>query len=166
MRYTSDSKTGGRESGKVQARMATARLNQQAPPADPSVPRPSWRTRLAHWAFASRPADRILKRRATYLVETLQVAGHVKPGGVYVDVGSGTGHNSVRMAQVAQGLRARFICIEPVSKPTRRVLKRVTKRTDRLVQFVRSIGNRLPLPDRHADGASVFFVLHHIPYDI
>lgn len=146
--------------------MVTAPLTQQASQVDPPAPRTSWRTRLTNWAFGFRPADRILKRRAAYLVETLQVAGHIKPGGVYVDVGSGTGHNSVRMAQVARGLRARFICIEPVSKPTRRVLRRVAKRTDRLVQFVRSIGNRLPLPDCHADGASVFFVLHHIPYDI
>ena len=34
------------------------------------------------------------------------------------------------------------------------------------MQFVRGIGNQLPLSDHQADGVSLFFVLHHIPYEI
>jgi len=131
-----------------------------------SVPRATWRTRLSNWAFSSKPADQILNRRAAHLVDMLQMGHHMQRDGVYVDIGSGTGHNSVRIAQVSKGLQARFICIEPVTKPTRRVLRRMAKRTDGLLQFVRAIGNRLPLSDGHADGVSIFFVLHHIPYDL
>lgn len=129
-----------------------------------SVPTATWRTRLANWAFSTRPADLVLKRRATHLVSMLKLASHISDGGVYVDIGSGTGHNTVRIAQMTKGLRARFICVEPVSKPTRRVLRRMASRTDGLVQFVRGIGNQLPVRNHQADGVSLFFVLHHIPY--
>ncbi len=131
-----------------------------------ATPRPTWRTRLANWAFGLKPADTILEHRAADLVERLHLARYLQPRGVYVDIGSGTGHNSVRMARVARGFQARFVCVEPVGKPTRRVLKRMKKRTDGRVQFVRALGNCLPLPDNHADGVSVFFVLHHIPYPV
>ncbi len=94
------------------------------------------------------------------------MARHLRPGGLYVDIGSGTGHNSVRMARAAVGLRARFVCVEPVSRPTPRVLRYMRKRTDGGMQFVRALGDRLPLRDGQVDGVSIFFVLHHIPYEI
>lgn len=152
---------------RIQGRMETAGPDEpRATDTGLSVPRATWRSRLANWAFGLKPADDILKHRAADLVDRLHVVRYLQPGGVYIDIGSGTGHNSIRMASVAKGLKTRFICVEPVTKPTRRVLRRLEKRTDGWVQFVRAVGSLLPLPDRCADGVSVFFVLHHIPYPI
>lgn len=131
-----------------------------------TIPEPTWRTRLSNWVFGLKPADRILQRRAVDLVDKLRLVRYLKPRGVYVDVGSGTGHNSAQMAGTAKGLGARFICVEPVSKPTWRVLRSMRHHSDGLVQFIRAVGNRLPLPSQIADGVSIFFVLHHIPYPI
>ena len=129
-------------------------------------PQPTWRTRLTNWVFGTGPADKVLKRRAVDLVAKLHVKQHLQQNGVYVDIGSGTGHNSARMARVASGLGVRFVCVEPVSKPTKRVRRSIIKWNASPIQFVRAVGDRLPIRDGAAYGASLFFVLHHIPYDI
>ena len=136
------------------------------PPKDtvPATPYPSWRSRLVNWAFGFKPADTILKRRAVDLVGKLNFDSYVEPSGVYVDIGCGTGHNSVRMARVARV--GRFVCVEPVAKPTKRVLRSIRKWGIDQIQFVRAVGNRLPLADHQAAGVSLFFVLHHVPYEI
>ena len=126
----------------------------QTSPAKPpvvtlSAPQPTWRTRLSNWVFGVKVADNILKRRAVDLAAKLHVDCYLERGGVYVDIGAGTGHNSAHIARLAHGLDARFLCVEPVSKPTKRVLQRVDNRTDTRVQFIRAIGNRLPVPRRH-----------------
>jgi len=131
-----------------------------------TIPQSTWRTRLSNWVFGLKPADRILQRRAIDLVDRLHLERYFQPGGVYIDIGSGAGHNSAQMAAAARGLGARFVCVEPVSKPTWRVLRSIRHHSDGLVQFVRAVGNCLPLPDQIADGVSVFFVLHHIPSPI
>ena len=133
---------------------------------DTPTPRPTWRTRTSNWVLGLKPADKILRRRAAGLVEKLNLSQQLKPGGLYVDIGSGTGHNSVQMARTARGRAVRFVCVEPVTKPTKRVLRQISKRTDGHLQFIRALGNCLPLPDGVADGVSFFFVIHHIPYAI
>ncbi len=130
------------------------------------APRPTWRSKASNWFFGLKPADSVLKRRAAGLVDKLEIAEHLQANGTYVDIGSGTGHIPTQIARRAVGLHARFVCIEPVSRPTKRVLHRMRTRTDGHVHFARSIGNRLPLPDGVANGVSAFFVLHHIPYPI
>lgn len=132
----------------------------------PGPPRPTWRTRATNWFFGLKPADQVLRHRAADLIDKLGIADHLKPGGVYVDIGSGTGHIPTQIARTANGLGARFVCIEPVSRPTKRVRRRVQRLTDTHIQFVRSLGDRLPVGDATADGVSIFFVLHHIPSPI
>ncbi len=119
------------------------------------------------WVFGRvKYADTILNRRAADLVKKLDIAKHLQRDGLYVDIGAGTGHISVQMARAAYGLGARVIGVEPIMKPAKRAVARAKHRTDVPVHFVKGIGNRLPLPDHTADGVSIFFVLHHIPYDI
>ena len=135
-------------------------------PVSVPVPQPTWRIRLSNWFFGVKPADTIFHRRAIDLTNKLQMADYIKPSCTYVDIGAGIGHNAAQIARLANGLDARVVCVEPVSKPTKRVLQRMRNRTDTAVQFVRAVGNRLPLATGIADGTCIFFVLHHIPYEI
>jgi SAM-dependent methyltransferase len=52
-----------------------------------------------------------------------------------------------------------------VWRPTGRVLRRWRRRDRGRLLFVRGDGTRLPVDDESVDGVSLFFVLHHIPYD-
>lgn len=100
------------------------------------------------------------------LVERLEVADRMVANGAYLDIGSGTGHITVGMALAGERKSARCIGLEPVSKPTGRVKKRIQRRSAVNVNFARAIGNELPLRENSVDGVSMFFVLHHIPLEI
>ncbi len=136
------------------------------PPVALSPPGPTWRSRVTRWVFGLKPADKILRQRAEDLLNRLRFGQHLKQGGVYVDIGSGTGHNAVQAARMAWGKDAKFICIDPVMKPTKAVMRRMRRRTECRLQFIRAVGGCLPLPDASADGVTVLFVLHHIPYPV
>ncbi len=136
------------------------------PGATTLAPQPMLRNRLKLWAFNSSFAHRKLSLRAEELLDRINFADHLVPDGIYVDIGSGTGHNAARMARVGTSHNATILCIEPETKPTRRVLKHIERRSPGRVEFVRALGNEIPRPDDFADGASIFFVLHHIPYEI
>ena len=127
---------------------------------------PTWRTRAVTWAFGFKFADDILHLRAKDLIGRLDLADHVVPDGFYVDVGSGTGHITTQVARKTRGKAARFLCVEPVSRPTWRVRRFVEERTEGRVYFARATGDELPVETDAADGVSAYFVLHHIPYDI
>ena len=126
---------------------------------------PTWRTRAVTWAFGFKFADDRLHARAKEMVEKLALPDHVLPGGLYVDVGSGTGHITTQLARKTRGKAARYLCVEPVSRPTWRVRRFVEERTEGGVYFARATGDELPVDTDAADGVSAYFVLHHIPYD-
>ena len=81
-------------------------------------------------------------------------------------MGSGTGHITSQITRKTRGKAARFLCVEPVSRPTWRVRRFVEERTAGHVYFARATGDELPVETAVADGVSAYFVLHHIPYDI
>lgn len=129
-------------------------------------PRPTVRSRLRHWFFGLSPVHKVLYQRAADLVEKINYDEHLRPDGVHVDVGSGTGHNSCNMARRAGKHNVRFICVDPVGRPTKRVLKHIKRKIKTPIEFVACGGDALPLSDDQAVSASIFFVLHHIPYEI
>jgi ubiquinone/menaquinone biosynthesis C-methylase UbiE len=125
----------------------------------------SWRVKVWRKVFNLKFVDSILRRRADELVNKLDVLKHLTAGGTYLDIGTGSGHNIVRILLAGRELEIRYIALDPSAPPTLRVMRRVRKNLAGRVLFLRGDGMQLPLADQSVDGVSIFFVLHHIPSD-
>jgi ubiquinone/menaquinone biosynthesis C-methylase UbiE len=123
----------------------------------------SLRTRVWRLVFRLRPVDTILKRRAREVIEKTGVRKHLKVGGVYLDVGSGSGHIAEALVRDHPGRSIRALAMDPVWTPTSRVIRRVRRRIGKQLLFLRGDGTRLPVGDAAVDGVLLFFVLHHVP---
>ena len=131
-----------------------------------SVPPPTWRHWAVRRAFNLKFVDIWLRDRAAAMLDRLSVTEHMPDSGVHLDVGSGSGHIIAQMARRAGKAGPLFACVEPIARPTPRVLSRLDEHTPGRAHFLKASGDRLPLPDASADSASIFFVLHHIPRDL
>ena len=139
------------------------------PDADPPlppfarVPPPTWRHWAVRRAFNLKFVDIWLRDRANDILDKLSVLEHLPKAGLHLDVGSGSGHIIAQMARRAGKAGPLFACVEPIARPTPRVLSRLDEHVPGRAHFLKASGDRLPLPDASADSASIFFVLHHIP---
>ncbi len=122
------------------------------------------RVRLWRSIFGLGPIDALLKQRARRLLELSGWTGRLKPGGRYIDIGCGAGHVVDRILRAAPG-DVRYLAIDPVWKPAAPVLRRKRARYAERLLFARGDGRNLPAPDGGFDGASIVFVLHHVPFD-
>lgn len=124
------------------------------------------RVRLWRLIFEWSWVDRILRRRALEVIERTGVQRHLKADGRYLDIGTGAGHIVERLVRLERARNIKYLGMDPVWKPTPRVLSRVRKRHAGRLVFLRGDGTRLPVGDESVDGVSMFFVLHHIPYPL
>lgn len=124
------------------------------------------RVRLWRQFFQWSLMDRLLRRRALELIDRTGVRRHLKPGGVYLDIGTGAGHIVERLVRLERSQNIKYLGMDPVWKPTARVLTRARKRHAGRLLFLRGDGTRLPVADGAVDGVSMFFVLHHIPHPL
>jgi SAM-dependent methyltransferase len=88
-------------------------------------------------------------------------AGDVRRGEACVDIGSGTGTMTRRLARLA-GPEARVLGIEP-NGMMRRVAEERAAAEGMVVEFCQGLATELPLPDRSADVVWCERVLQHVP---
>jgi ubiquinone/menaquinone biosynthesis C-methylase UbiE len=115
--------------------------------------------------------DNIAKKRAMDILEKSLIKKYLKPNGTYLDIGSGLGHITEEMIKTGEDKDIQVLGLEPVWKTLNKVLTRVMNQTkDEKGEsgnhtFIRATGGNLPLRDGSLDGASLFFVMHHIPLE-
>lgn len=138
-----------------------------APSPSPSLPPPrrDFRVTFWQWVFGTSIADRILKKRAAKLIDQSGINRHLKPDGLYLDIGSGSGHFVERIVRQQSGGNQRFLALDPAWRPTPYVRRRLQERNPGRVLFMIADGLKLPVDDASLDGASLCFVLHHVPYE-
>lgn len=107
--------------------------------------------------------DRFLQHRAAGMVRNSGILPYLRDGGRYVDVGSGFGHITEKVALAERALATRWVAIDPAIRPSRPVRRRLNRAAARRVSFVMGLGEMLPLRDGCVDGVVLFFVLHHVP---
>ncbi|MBI1336739.1 MAG: methyltransferase domain-containing protein [Phycisphaera sp.] len=122
-----------------------------------------WRARLLNKAYGLPFADAILKRRAQSMIDRSRVMQAMRPGGVYLDVGSGTGHIIERLARQTAELETRFVGIDLFWKPIGRVTRRLRDKAPGRAVFTHASATALSMPDASCDAVTCFYVLHHIP---
>jgi ubiquinone/menaquinone biosynthesis C-methylase UbiE len=105
--------------------------------------------------------DEISQRRAIDIVEKSKIREHLKPDGVYLDIGTGFGHIVERIVREEEDKNVKFLALDPAWKPLKKVRKRLAKEAEGRVSFMKAIGEQLPIKDKSLDGVSLFFVLHH-----
>jgi ubiquinone/menaquinone biosynthesis C-methylase UbiE len=108
--------------------------------------------------------DRIAQKRAIDIVEKSKVREHLKPGGVYLDIGTAIGHIVERIVKEEESKDVKFLAVEPIWKPLKKVRERL-KETGK-VGFAKAVGEALPVKDKSVDGISLFVVLHHVNPEI
>lgn len=123
------------------------------------------RIRLWRTIFGLGPVDALLKQRAGLLLETSGWTQRLAAGGRYVDIGCGAGHVVDRILRNSPHADVRYLAIDPVWTPAVPVLRRAQKRYANQLLFIRGDGRHLPASDAAFDGASLVFVLHHVPFD-
>ena len=84
----------------------------------------------------------------------------MKEGGVYLDVGTALGHIVEEIVKQEEDKNIKFLACDPIWTPQERLLERVKEKGS--VNFLKAEGSFLPLKDRSVDGASLFWVLHHV----
>ncbi len=106
--------------------------------------------------------DNFLQKRAVEMIELTKMMDYIKKDGVYLDIGTGLGHI---VEQVVERIDVNFFATEPMWKPLKKLIKRL-KQKNRNVHFMKNGGDNLPIKSGTLDGVFLYFVLHHIPYDI
>lgn len=137
----------------------------EKPAASPPPARAGLRVAFWRFVFCTPIADRILKRRAAHLIEQSGIQRHIKADGMYLDVGSGSGHFVERIVRKNSDGSQRFVAFDPSWRPTYWVRRRLRLRSPGRVLFMVADGLKIPVADGAFDGASLCFVLHHVPYE-
>lgn len=106
--------------------------------------------------------DSIFRKRAQIILDKAGLTKHIKENGIYLDTGTGFGHF---IDELSTRKNIRGIGVDPVYKPLRKVKRRLIKKNSPM-PFFNIGGENVPVRDSVVDGAFLFFVLHHIPYDI
>ncbi len=106
--------------------------------------------------------DKILRNRATVLVEQTGIMKYLKKNCVYLDIGTGLGHIA---EQIVEQKDVKLFATEPTWKPLRKLKKRL-KQKNKNVYFMKNGGERVPINSNSIDGVFLYYVLHHIPYDV
>lgn len=131
-----------------------------APAADAPTMLPDW---LLRPLLRARSLDAILRRRAADLVAKAGMDRCLPQEGLCLDVGSGFGH--VMEAVLKRGLQRHCIAVDPVWRPTDRLVRRLEHDAAGRWRFLAADGMHLPLASGSVDAAWMAFVLHHVPYD-
>ena len=97
------------------------------------------------------------EKRAQYHLEQTEIGEFIVSGGAYLDLGCGKGYIRRRLEQLKPGVHV-FGC-DIADRPTRRI------RQSSSATFATADGLNLPFPDATFDGVSLFFVLHHVPFE-
>jgi|GEM_PF-6017552 len=127
------------------------------------------KVRILNWLADLGPVvDRISEARAADVIEKSKIRDHLKDGGTYLDIGTGIGHIVEQLVREDDDKQVRFLALDPLWKPLGRVRKREAARAEAAgeaprLQFMKAVGEALPITDNALDGASLFFVLHHVP---
>ncbi len=106
--------------------------------------------------------DEVFQKRAFDLIENTKIMKYIKNGGVYLDLGAGIGHIAEKIDEYAD---VNIIAIDPMWKPIKNVDKRLKNKGSN-VTFLKSGGDKIPIVDNSLDGVALFFVLHHINFDV
>jgi len=104
--------------------------------------------------------DRVAQKRAIDIVEKSKVREHLKPGGVYLDIGTGLGHIVEKIVKEEEDKDVKFLAVDPIWKPVKKVKERL--KVAGKVGFAKAVGQELPVKDKSVDGVALFFVLHHV----
>lgn len=132
----------------------------EAPPLKPSTRQKILKI-LIDSPIISSVVDKIGQERAVDLVEKTKIREHIKGNGKYLDIGTGLGHIIEEVANKEDDKNAKFLTIDPIWEPTKKVQKRSKEKDSTL--FMAGRGEQLPIKNKSLDGVSLFFVLHHIP---
>ena len=97
------------------------------------------------------------EKRAEYQLEQTEIGEFIVSGGAYLDLGCGKGYIRRCLEQLKPGVYV-FGC-DISDRPTKR-MRQSTSET-----FATADGLNLPFPDATFDGVSLFFVLHHVPFE-
>ncbi len=106
--------------------------------------------------------DKILQKRASVLIEQTGIMKYLKNDSVYLDIGAGLGHIA---EQIVEQKDLKLFATEPIWKPLRKLRKRLRQKK-RDVYFMKNSGEEIPIKSNSLDGVFLYFVLHHIPYDV
>lgn len=108
--------------------------------------------------FKSSLFDKKLQKRAIELIKITKVLDHVKQGGTYLDIGSGTGHIC---EQLAKEKKLNIFALEPKLIPSNQILKRLKNKEEK-ISFLKGLGEQLPFKNQRFDGIFLFFIFHHV----
>ncbi|MFC1810324.1 class I SAM-dependent methyltransferase [Patescibacteria group bacterium] len=126
--------------------------------------RPSLRQKILQIAadLIAKP-DKIAIERSEDLVEQCKIREYLKQDGKYLDVGTGLGHIVEEVVNDEDGKNVTFLALDPIWKPLKRLMKLMKKGYADKALFMKAEGGHLPVKPHSLDGASLFFVMHHIP---
>lgn len=124
------------------------------------------------------PVDKVLRQRAEWFINMTDIEKYLKPGGKYLDVGTGKGHITQRiledMEKKGQPLKDYF-GIDVADKPLKKVQRRERDRQEKqngkssseknLMGFAWATAEALPFTDKSLDGVSYIFSIHHTDKD-
>jgi SAM-dependent methyltransferase len=127
---------------------------------EPPTLLPDW---LLRPLVRARSLDAILRRRAADIVDKAAMNRHLPADGLCLDVGAGFGHIAEVLLKRAPGRRC--VAVDPVWRPTRRLVRRLDETAAGRWQFLSADALRLPFSDGSFDAAWMAFVLHHLPYE-
>jgi len=113
---------------------------------------------ILNFFFDSLLFDKKFQKRAIDLINKTKVLDYTKEGNTYLDIGSGTGHIC---EQLAKEKKLKLIALEPKSKPSSQILKRLNDKEEKII-FLKGLGEQLPFKNQRFDGIFLFFVLHHV----
>lgn len=133
---------------------------QETPPIKPSTRQKILKI-LLDSPIINSVVDKIGKERAVDLVEKTKIREHIKEGGKYLDIGTGLGHIIEEVANKEDEKNAKFLTVESIWDPTKKVQERAKEKNS--ILFMKGRGEELPIKDKTLDGVSLFFVLHHMP---
>ena len=129
---------------------------------NPNLPKAPLKIRFLN-AISEIPAiDSLFRKRAKIILDKTKITEHINENGVYLDTGTGLGHF---FDELSTRKNIRGIGVDPVFKPLRRVKKRLSKKNTPMT-FFKTGGQNVPVHKNVVDGVFLFFVLHHIPYNI
>ena len=110
--------------------------------------------------------DKFLQQRAIDIIEKTKIREHIKPDGVYLDIGTGLGHIVEKIVKEEDGKSVKFLALDPTWKPLKKVRKRIERDMEGRALFIKATGDELPVEEKSVDGVTLFFVTHHLPPEI
>ncbi len=111
--------------------------------------------------------DSLLRRRARDLFDKGDLGAHMKAGQTYADVGSGSGHMIEHLLLRTSHLPGlKCVGVDPMWKPILQVRDRLKRDAKGRYEFFQTGGEHLPFGPESIGGASLFFVLHHVSYEM